>query len=368
MQYLLKSQLRHRSKFSQLILLNDQALIVSSCDSIFNTQLFKNNPVTNWFPFIESIFSTIWPIINSQSNITFNKIQTPIPELPGLYDFTFSKKVIDNSEFILWSIYDFSDLYEDLKQFQQRKNELEIHRETLERRHKAINQADDIKIQQNIIIESLDHLQLTYFNKIKSALLAPVNALDGITFLLAGTLENKNSKYTQQLRIVLKQLNLILDELDKVNFNQAPDFSKEVFSLTDLQKETESFISHKNSPVSIIFSFSEDIPKTISGNYLYLKQIITGVLANAIDLHPDSTFEIKVSKENQIGKNLSLSFTITEYLNSKTKFLSESNYVNMIYTLSIIKQLIDLQKGNIYVDKNPKDLSISIRFDLTFNL
>jgi hypothetical protein len=41
------------------------------------------------------------------------------------------------------------------------------------------------------IIESLDHLQLTYFNKIKSALLAPINALDGITFLLAEALEKK---------------------------------------------------------------------------------------------------------------------------------------------------------------------------------
>lgn len=40
----------------------------------------------------------------------------------------------------------------------------------------------------------------------------------------------------------------------------------------------------------------------------------------------------------------------------------------MTYTLSIIKQLVDLQKGNIYVDKNPKDLSISISFDLTYNL
>jgi hypothetical protein len=43
------------------------------------------------------------------------------------------------------------------------------------------------------IIESLDHLQLTYFNKIKSALLAPINALDGITFLLAEALEKKTS-------------------------------------------------------------------------------------------------------------------------------------------------------------------------------
>lgn len=235
MQHLLKSQIRHRSKFSQLILLNDQAIIMSSCDSIFNTQAFKNSPVTAWFPFIESIFDTIWPIITSQSNITFNKIQIPIPELPGLYDFTFSKKIA-NQELILWSFYDFTDLYEDLKQFQQRKNELEIHRETLERRHKTISQANDINIQQNIIIESLDHLQLTYFNKIKSALLAPVNALVGITFLLAGALENKNTQYIQQLRVVLKRLNLTLDELEKVNANQMPDFTQENFSLADLQK------------------------------------------------------------------------------------------------------------------------------------
>ncbi|MFT5165943.1 MAG: hypothetical protein ACI8P3_001174 [Saprospiraceae bacterium] len=40
----------------------------------------------------------------------------------------------------------------------------------------------------------------------------------------------------------------------------------------------------------------------------------------------------------------------------------------MTYTLSIVKQLIDLQKGNIYVDKNSKDLSITISFDLRYDL
>ncbi len=359
-----KPLLRHRSKFSQLILLNEQAQIVSSCDSIFTASTFKNDQVTDWFPFMESIFPSLWSMMTNQPNISFNKMQTPIPELPGIYDFTFSKVSIEHEAFILWNIYDFTDLYEDFRQFQQRKNELEIHRETLERRYQSLIHKDDIKIQHNIIIERLDHLQLTYFNKIKSALLAPVNGLDGITFLLAKSLENKEKKYLQQLRITLKQLSLILDELEITNTTNLPAFSQENFKLIDLFIELTSIIPSK--PSSLKYSIDEKIPEVINGNSLYLKQTLFGIIINATNLHPKSSFEVKVKLLERQGHNLKIQFQLLEYLNAKSVLLSEEDYSILIYRLSIVKQLIDLQRGHIYVDKNPKDLSISINFDLNY--
>ena len=367
MQELQKNQLRHRSKFSQLILLNHQAHIVSSCDSIFDTRPVRKEPVTDWFPFLESIYPNIWQLVKDQSNITFNKVQTLIPQLPGFYDFSFSKVTIGGEDLLLWSIYDYTDLYEDYKQFQQRRNELEIHRETLERRYKILTSKEDIQIQQNIILENLDHLQLTYFNQIKSALLAPVNALDGITFLLAGALENKDRKYTQQLRIALKQLNFILDDLENVTGNESTDFTQQGFNLISLCTEIENLIRQKSNSPSLTFSIDENIPEILTGNALYLKQIFIGILGNAIGLHPDSSFKILIKQIKSNREKATLNFQIIEYLNAKTVFLSKVDSTNMIYQLSIIKQLIDLQKGNIYVDKNPKDLSISISFDLEYN-
>lgn len=360
-----KSHFRHRSKFNQLILLNQQSLIVSSCDSIFNTVPFKDKPTIEWFPFMESIYPEIWKMVSKQSNLSFNKMETPIPELPGTYDFSFSKMRIEGEDLILWCIYDYTDLYEDFKQFQQRKNELEIHRETLEHRHQVFKNKEDIKIQQNIIIESLDHLQLTYFNKIKSALLAPINALDGITHLLSGALKNTNQNYIQQLRITLKQLTFILNELEDDRLGSLPDFSMQTFNLSDLCQETTAFVQQKQEHIQLSFSIDKSIPKTITGNFLYLKQTLQGILGNAADLHPNSTFKVKVSKSKN-PKN-KLQFEVIEFLNDRTIILSEQDYSALIYRLSIVKQLLDLQKGNIYVDKNPKDLSITIRFDVDFS-
>lgn len=366
MQQLLEFQLRHRSKFSQLILLNKQAVIVSSCDSIFDTIPLKDKPVIDWFPFLESIFTNIWETASNQSNISFNKMETPIPQLPGTYDFSFSKIIIDKEELLLWCVYDYTDLYEDFKQFQQRKNELEIHRETLERRHQLFKNIEDINIQQNIIIESLDHLQLTYFNKIKSALLAPINALDGITYLLSGALENKDSKYTQQLRVTLKQLNLILDELETTNISNMPNFANQDFFLTDLCNETKDLIRKKNTQTKLTFTIDENIPKSLKGNYLYLKQTLWGIVGNAVSLHPESTFEIKINQSSKKENTLIINFQVVELLNKKTTFLSEQDYSTMIYRLSIVKQLLDLQKSSVDVSKNPKELSITVGFDLEY--
>lgn len=369
MQQIKKSQLRHRSKFGQLILLNEQAHIISSCDSIFETHSFQGSPVTDWFPFLDSIYSSIWSTLSTQSNISFNKIETPVPQLPGIYDFTFSQLEIEQHIFLLWSIYDYTDLYEDFKQFQQRRNELEIHRETLERRYKGLSNKEDIKIQQNIIIESLDHLQLTYYNKIKSALLAPVNALDGLTFLLAGALENKNIAYTQQLRVALKQLDLILDELEHINIENSVKVTKQPFSIFDLEIALIDSGILKDSTSTVVFHIEEDIPKLVLGNHLYLKQTLFGILGNALDIHPSSNFKINISRQEQSDSKVSLQFEIIELLDStNNSFLSDDDYTTMVYRLSIIKQLVDLQKGTIGVTKHPKNLSISISFSLDYQL
>lgn len=361
-----KKQFRHRAKFSQLILLNKQALIVSSCDSIFDTGSLREIPITDWFPFMESIYTNIWQIIASQPNISFNKVETPIAKLPGVYDFTFSKVTLEEEELLLWRIYDYTDLYEDFRQFQQRRNELEIHRETLERRHKAITHKEDIIIQQNIIIERLDHLQLTYFNKIKSALLAPVNVLDGLTFLLTKALKDK--KYTQQLRGALQQLDLVLNELEVATVNENHDFTHQAFSLESLCQDIEHLLVKKKDHDLLTFYIEKNIPELLKGNFLYLKQTLFGILSSAMQLHPQSRFEINITPKYQVEATLSLQFQIIEFLHETTIVLTEEDYTLLVYRLSIIKQLLDLQKSTIQVSRDPKHLGIIIDFNVEFQI
>ncbi len=366
MQQLRKFQLRHRSKFSQLILLDDQARITTSCNSIFDTQPLLDQPVTCSFPFLESIFKNIWSIRPSDANVFFSKIETPIPELPGIYDFTFSKINIEGKELLLWAIYDYTDLYEDFKQFQQRKNELEIHRETLERRYQSLRQQVDIEDQQNIIIENLDHLQLTYFNKLKSALITPVNVLDGLTFFLTNSADKTKKPYLDRLKSTLKQLTGVLEELEAFDIRPLNSDSFQSFYIDNLKDDIKHHFEKKATQIEIK---AEEIPDAIQGNYLYLLQVVLGILNNALSLHPQSRFELSIHKLDTSNlEQIKLHFHIKEYLHNQTIFHTEEDYASMIYRLSIIKQIIDLQHGSIQVEKNPKELSISIQLYMNYDL
>jgi len=59
---------------------------------------------------------------------------------------------------------------------------------------------------------------------------------------------------------------------------------------------------------------------------------------------------------------------VIEFLSQTTRLLSKEDYTLMVYRLSIIKQLLDLQKGKLQVNKDQKKLSIKINFELEYNI
>ena len=83
-------QIKHLSKYSQLILLDTDAYIRSSCNSIFSTHSLPSGAVTQWFPFLESIFPELLGLQPEDPELRFVKIETPVAEMPGIYDFSFS--------------------------------------------------------------------------------------------------------------------------------------------------------------------------------------------------------------------------------------------------------------------------------------
>ena len=121
------------AKFNQLIVLDLSGKMMQSCNAIFNTIAYQDKNIVQDFPFIESIFDIIKNLEVNDSELLFSKVEQPSKNLNGFYDFTFSKINWNNQDFILWSIYDFTALYKDLIDYQQRRNELEIDRQHREK-------------------------------------------------------------------------------------------------------------------------------------------------------------------------------------------------------------------------------------------
>lgn len=118
--------------FRQLIILDEQAELVSSDDSLFSTDQLKNVSVAKWFPFIESVHDTLKKMTLTREELLFSRVESPASFLPGSYDFSFYKIRKGGKEYIQWSIYDYTNVYAYLTKYQQLKNEKDIYRQKLE--------------------------------------------------------------------------------------------------------------------------------------------------------------------------------------------------------------------------------------------
>ena len=106
------------ARFCQVILIGMDGNVVESCDSIFDTTSLSKRPISEWFPFVESVFYSLEYLNVDDDNLLFSKVEKPAPFLQGYYDFTFSKIEMEGKEYILWELFDYTTLYEDFKKYQ----------------------------------------------------------------------------------------------------------------------------------------------------------------------------------------------------------------------------------------------------------
>ena len=124
-------QFNNKLEHRQLILLDDQGFIIASCDSIFSTSKMRDESVFKDFPLVESIFDLAKKMKPNEPKLRFSKIETTFKELNGFYDFTFVRTNIDHRRPILWTILDYTRLYEDYHRTQQNRQEIAIAKELL---------------------------------------------------------------------------------------------------------------------------------------------------------------------------------------------------------------------------------------------
>ena len=121
-------KLQYLSKHAQFIVLDINGLLLQSCDSLFPTQNLKQDPVYTWFKLLESIFEAI-KTLEPDQEIIFPRVEEPADYLSGNYDFTFIR--ISQKE-ILLIIYDHTELYNRLRNFQQKCNQVNVENQHLQ--------------------------------------------------------------------------------------------------------------------------------------------------------------------------------------------------------------------------------------------
>ena len=104
---------------NQQILFSKSGEILDSDDTIFPITLLREEPVQDFFPFIESIYDTLLMLTPEGPPLHFECIATGHAFLPGFYDFNFSKKQVDQRPAILWVLTDRTRHYQSKRERQQ---------------------------------------------------------------------------------------------------------------------------------------------------------------------------------------------------------------------------------------------------------
>ncbi len=347
MKTLTNYKINQLTKFNQLILLDYKGFVVQSCDSIFSTTSLKDSPIQNKVVFIESIFNSLVKLKPSDPEIRFTKVEIPANFLPGYYDFTFSSVLLDKEKYILWSIFDYTDLYLDLMKYQQRKNELEIRRQAFELQNKNLKSPNDILLQQNFFLDYFEATKEKEFStKLQELLLSQENALDTLSILTLAN--NKDENLFNGLQGVFSELSAIKEELNiflRDGINEGS--SNDRFSISSIIEEVINLINNELSILANInYTIHENVPAQMKGYASAIKQILFSLFTNFFEQNEDTKIDVYISNTLIQDTRQVLNVTVSEEI-AKESNTSIQKPTGLILRVSLMKKLAEMCKGKI---------------------
>ncbi len=339
----------HSDKFNQLIFLDKHSHVLKSCNTIFNTEVLNGKSSKEWYPFIESIFEDVW---NLDNQIRFAKVETNLPELSGTYDFSFSKVILDSEEALLWSIYDYTDLYKDLLSFQQSRNELEIRRDLIEKKYQTLVDFNEVLVEKNKELENINQLHQDYFRTVQNSLRSPINTLDGVNAMFFSNNFDENFNYLEGLKNSLNSLQSVFEDLEVLttSFGTSND-NLQTFNIYDLLVEViDTFKKNTASGKQLIFHIDNETPEMLTGKPVLLKQIIYCLMMNSYKLNHDAALDIHVKPIGKSDNKLDILYMMKERKSDSMNEISKEKINELKLRLELVKKLIEIQGGSITIE------------------
>ena len=116
-----------KSQFSpsgfQFVLLDNQGVVVESCNTLFNLTFYQGLSAFTFIPFLESIEETLIQLSEQDEPLDFPRLDIPFFSHTQIYDFTFQRFTpTEEHSFIAWIIKDNTFHYYYLRQVQQERN------------------------------------------------------------------------------------------------------------------------------------------------------------------------------------------------------------------------------------------------------
>ncbi len=354
-------QVKHQklAKFCQVILMDMEGNMVNSCDSIFVTEELKQTLVYDWFPFLESIFPVLLSLKKEDGPLRFSKVEEPSEFLPGYYDFSFSKVELEGGHFILWEIYDYTAIYEDFKQYQQKRNELEIQRQILALQNKKLQTKSDVLNRSNLRLGLYDENEEKKKSKI---LLTPMGAIDWLAKSLSSLSQKNGAEHLDSLYEASKDMDLVIGELMRNTKQDAMPSDRD--GAFDFKRVVSEVIEHLHtwmSPRTIHLVIDDVIPRYLKGDVNCFRQIFTGFIIHLNHLADDAllNFYFRIKQRSQRIIHIEIEATCEGEMNTEIR-LQET-----ILRLSVLKSIVTEMEGEMLIETE-KSFASSISCTLPF--
>jgi CheY-like chemotaxis protein len=213
-----------------------------------------------------------------------------------------------------------------------------------------------------------------------------MNAIIGLTHLLLETpLDEQQHQYTNNAhRAARSRLGIINDILDfskmetgKMTLERAP------FSLSEVLGDIDIIFREQSTEtgIKLIFNQSTDIPKTLLGDHLRLRQIFINLVGNSFKFSKQGSITVTANLESIKGNDVTVAFSVKDtgigmLPNQTQKLFSAFSQTDTSITrqyggvglgLTLTRSLVNLMSGKISLESE-LGVGTNIMFTCVFGL
>lgn len=217
--------------------------------------------------------------------------------------------------------------------------------------------------------DNANRAKSTFLSTMSHEIRTPMNAIIGMTTVamredMNDTVRKCLSTIHSSAEGLLAIINDILD-FSKIESGKV-DIIPEDYQMMSLLNDVTTMIKARNTDkgLKLIFDIAEDLPTTLNGDMVRIKQVMVNLATNAIKYTDEGSVTIKVSSEKRDAKKVILRYSVTDTgqgikEEDRKKLFHSFSQINQEQNhhkegtglgLAISKQLILLMHGHIGVE------------------